>query len=119
MDKNFINCINKNFVDMLDILYNVVKEIIIKQGGFINTSGEGDAIYSLEFNGGGDTSEYTILGVRVEDGENIEICSSYWCEEMSDEDLEDSEWIDLKTMDGYYVQTLYNIFEGIRSYIKY
>lgn len=118
MDKNFHNVLTKNFMSMLDVLYTEVKNIIKENGGFINTSGNGDKIYSLEFNSSDETTEYRVLGLRVED-DRIEICSAYWDGEETDEDLkEDSEWEDLVEINGYYVQTLYNIFEGIGSYVK-
>lgn len=117
MDKKFHDVLTKNFMSMLNVLYEEVKNIIIENGGFINTSGNGDKIYSIEFNGHDDTTEYRILGVRVID-DSIEICSSYWDDEETDEDLEDSEWDDLIDINGYYIQTLYNIFEGIGSYVK-
>ena len=117
MDKNFHNALTKNFMSMLDVLYTEVKNIIIENGGFINTSGNGDKIYSLEFNSEYYATEYRVLGLRVED-DRIEICSSYWDGEETDEDLEDSEWDDLIEINGYYIQTLYNIFEGIGSYVK-
>ena len=119
MDKKFHDVLTKNFMSMLDVLYTEVKNIIIENGGFINTSGNGDKIYSLEFNSGDDTTEYRVLGLRVED-DRIEICSAYWDGEETDEDLksEESEWIDLIEINGHYIQTLYNIFEGIESYVK-
>ncbi len=118
MDKNFHDVLTKNFMSMLNVLYEEVKNIIKENGGFINTSGDGDKIYSLEFNSSDETTEYRVLGVRVED-DRIEICSAYWDGEETDEDLmEDSEWDDLIEINGYYVQTLYNIFEGIGSYVK-
>lgn len=117
MDKNFHNVLTKNFMSMLDVLYTEVKNIINENGGFINTSGNGDKIYSLEFNSSDETTEYRVLGVRVEDG-RIEICSSWDGIYYSDEDLEDSVWDDLIEINGYYIQTLYNIFEGIGSYVK-
>ena len=117
MDKNFHNVLTKNFMSMLDVLYTEVKNIIKENGGFINTSGNGDKIYSLEFNSSDDITEYRVLGLRVED-DRIEICSAYWDGEETDEDLENSEWDDLIEINGYYVQTLYNIFEGIGSYVK-
>lgn len=116
MDKNFHNVLTKNFMSMLDVLYTEVKNIIIENGGFINTSGKGDKIYSLEFISG-DTTEYRVIGVRVID-DRIEICSANVEEEVSNEELENCIWDDLIEINGYYIQTLYNIFEGIGSYVK-
>lgn len=118
MDKKFHDVLTKNFMSMLNVLYVEVKNIIIENGGFINTSGNGDKIYSIEFNGDDDTTEYRIIGVRVIDN-RIEFCSTYWeDEEVSNEVLKLSEWDDLIEINGYYIQTLYNIFEGIGSYVK-
>ena len=118
MDKKFHDVLTKNFMSMLDVLYTEVKNIIKENGGFINTSGNGDKIYSIEFNSDFDTTEYRVLGLRVEN-DRIEICSTYWHGEETDEDLKEySEWEDLNEINGYYVQTLYNIFEGIGSYVK-
>ena len=116
MDKNFHNVLTKNFMSMLDVLYTEVKNIINENGGFINTSGKGDKIYSLEFISG-DTTEYRVIGVRVID-DRIEICSANVEEEVSNEELENCIWDDLIEINGYYIQTLYNIFEGIGSYVK-
>ena len=116
MDKNFHNVLTKNFMSMLDVLYTEVKNIINENGGFINTSGNGDKIYSLEFISG-DTTEYRVIGVRVID-DRIEICSANLDEEVSNEELENCIWDDLIEINGYYIQTLYNIFEGIGSYVK-
>lgn len=120
MDKNFHNVLTENFMSMVDTIYTEVKNIIKENGGFINTSGYADdVIFSLEYNSDYDITEYRVLGVRVEN-DKIKICSSYWWEvEETDEDLkEDSEWEDLIEINGYYIQTLYNIFEGIGSYVK-
>lgn len=117
MDKKFHDVLTKNFMSMLDVLYEEVKNIIIENGGFINTSGKGDIIYSLEFNSGDDITEYRVLGVRVIDN-RIEICSGYYDEKATDDELDKGEWDDLIEINGYYIQTLYNIFEGIRSYVK-
>ena len=117
MDKNFHDVLTKNFMSMLDVLYTEVKNIIKENGGFINTSGNGDKIYSIEFNSDFDTTEYRVIGVRVID-DRIEICSANVEEEVSNEELENCIWDDLIEINGYYIQTLYNIFEGIGSYVK-
>lgn len=114
--------IKKNFNDMLDVIYNYIKDVVKNHNNFINTSyGAGDNIYSLEFGASGEVYEYKILGVRVV-ADELQFCSSYDnYEAIDDETLNnDSEfdWYDVKCMEGYYPNTLYNIFEHINDYIK-
>lgn len=118
--------IKKNFKDMLDTLYNDIKETLINAGGFINTSKDGrDVIMSVEFVSDGEIAEWRVLGVRLVNDE-IEYCADYaFSEEASDEaimsgDVDEYyqvEWFSLKHNDNYYVQTLYNIWESLYEYV--
>lgn len=116
--------ISKNFNDMLEVMYNHIKDTIINNGGFINTSNtdDKDRILSLEFVNNGDVVEWNVLALKVVN-DRIIYCAGYECYfdgGMTREELEDSnyyDWFDLKYTDNYYIQTLYNIFENIEEYI--
>jgi len=118
--------IKKNFLDMLDVMYNYIKDVVKNNNNFVNTTDKlCDNIYSLEFTDDGIT-EFKVMAVRVVD-EAIEICTPYdryhnTYNEVEDKALLNLEevygWFDLKCMDGYYINTLYNIFENIDEYIK-
>ena len=116
--------IKKNFMDMLDMMYNHIKDIIINNGGFINLTkidaSDGDMIYSLEIVSNGDeVAQWEILGLKIKN-DRVYYCADYIgsCGEMvTDEELNEYEWFDLKATDNYYLQTLYNIFESIEYFV--
>lgn len=119
--KELHNKMVKGMMGVFNTLYDCIKSLINENGGFINTSSGGDIIYSLEFLNNGDAKEFVIMGLRVVE-DRVEFYSepSEFAFEMTDEEIlngEDTEWLDLINIEGYYIQTLYNIFEGIISYI--
>ena len=99
-------------------MYDALREVIKKNGGFIDTqneSGELDTIFSLDCSD--DTYECNVLAIRVKGGE-IQYVSEYGsCCNYTREELEDMDWTSLKCGDNYYVQTLYNICDSIGEYI--
>ena len=126
-----------NFNDMLNVVYNYIKDVINRNGvtsalqkncKYINTSSaDGDNIYSLEFYVNCDCNEdieRKILALRVVKdniSERIEFYSSdNYNDEIDDSEIEkvkEDEWVDLLTFEGYYIQTLFNIFNNIDSYL--
>ena len=115
--------IMKNFSDMLEVMYNVLKDIIIANDSFIDLRdirGK-DKIYSLEFVYGGEVAEWQVLAVCVENN-RVYYCAAYECdmwdfEKYLNKPLDEiGEWFDLKDSDNYYIQTLYNIYESISQY---
>ena len=116
-ETNFHDAIKKNFDDMLDVLYNDIKELLQKNNGYINTSNTKgkDVIYSVEFTSN-EIAEWQVLGLRLVNNE-VEYCADYDGYEVSDEELKDMEWYHLKCTDNYYIQTLYNIWESLYEYV--
>lgn len=107
------------FCSAIDALYDALRELINKNGGFVDTqnfNGELDTIYAIDCTD--DTYECNILAIRVVD-DKIQYVSEYgYCTKYTKKELENMYWTDLKGGDNYYISTLDNICQSIEEYIK-
>lgn len=118
-----------NIAKMYDNLLADVKDIIIKEGGYLNTAnndGESDNIYGavLDFNGGGELVEVFIKAIKVENGNIYCYTAPITLNPIkyTDEDMKSDEgsWYELSNnSDLLYHYTLDNIADiiGYEEYV--
>ena len=111
MEEAILNNVNST----IELIYQYIKETIMKNGGFINATSENKTpIYFCTLFS---DAYYRVIGLRVEDGD-IEFCASKdKIREMTDDELNELVWFDLRSVSTCYLQNIYNIFKTIKQYI--
>lgn len=116
--------LNKTY-DLIQSLLNEVKELVKKNGGFINTTNlnkKNDQmyayVYSCEY---GLLEEVKVIAVKVENNTlYIATCvKTFNMELYSIDELDEEDWypVDMASLDVLFIQTILSIAESIEQYV--
>ena len=112
----------KNAVNAINALVDEIKQLVINNGGVINTQKRGcDRINTYIIEGHGEIYGCDVMGIKVKENQLFILAdygSDYTFGETDIENTEECEWFEVNNKEMLIEQTILSIAESIEQYIS-